>query len=221
MTTESTISRPERSPVAQKSEPKEEAVTGKFDEKNDTNSLKNLTNTELSSRFTPINVEDGAMGGLIITLIFILWPLSLILLGFGWKLWRDYSYLVNIAILKKVRLDESPDYTRRLRSRRISIIEVTKIKANYYCVTINYAVSVGSSLHEKLVVRLVTFNDLWRELEMKTSRKRRSMTEKLPTRADLPVPKLQYPLPGYLFCDSRGDKIAISIQNDVGWIFSD
>jgi serine/threonine protein kinase len=151
----------------------------------------------------------------------ILWPLSLILLGFGWKLWRDYSYLVNIAILKKVRFDESHDYTRRLRSRQISIIEVTKIKANYYCVTINYAVSVGSSLHEKLVVRLVTFNDLWQELEMKTSRKRRNMTEKLPTRADLPVPKLQYPLPGYLFCDSRGDKIAISIQNDVGWIFSD
>ena len=39
MTTESTISRPERSPVhqvAQKSEPKEEVVTGKFDDKNDT-----------------------------------------------------------------------------------------------------------------------------------------------------------------------------------------
>lgn len=42
-----------------------------FDEKNKTDVLAKLTEKELSSRFTPIGVQAGLMGGIEITLIFI------------------------------------------------------------------------------------------------------------------------------------------------------
>lgn len=153
-------------------------------------------------------------------------PVWFFLIGFVFVLlsslfWYGYLDSHKIGLFKRVSLSKAPTFVRKLQPQPISIIGLTKLQANFYCATIEVADADGKLVSEKVIVHSITFGHVWPEFETTRVAESTRAREALPAAPAEPLPKLQYPLAGYLFCDGRGAKVAISILRDVGWICSD
>ncbi len=147
--------------------------------------------------------------------------IGLIFTGFSSNFWYGYLDSLNMRILKSVSLSKAPAFVRKLQPQPVSILDLTKIKANFYYATIEVADADGKLVFEKVVVHSITFGHVWPEFETTRVAESTRETKALSVAPGEQLPKLQYPLSGYLFCDGCGDRIAISILRDVGWICSD
>jgi len=77
---------------------------------------------------------------------------------------------------------------------------------------------VGKLERQIVLIRSVTLGGVWKAAMAAPVREAVAKLQVLPAELVAPNSKLQYPLTGYLFCTSDGDKIAISIHNAVGLI---
>ena len=146
---------------------------------------------------------------------------STVSIGFASNRWNAYLGSRNISILRKVSLNNAPDYIKKLQWQRVSVIDIVKRGANFYSVSFEFTDANGNLLREKVSVHGITSDAVLRQVEEKTTTDGSNSVKALPAASVLPVITLQYPFSGYLFRDNHGDKIAISILSDVGWIYGD
>lgn len=146
---------------------------------------------------------------------------GLIFTGFSSNFWYGYLDSRNIALLKSVSLSKAPAFVRNLAQQPVSILEVTKIKTNFYNVSIEVVDADGKLVSKKVVVRSITSGHVWPEFEITRVAESTRTTKAVSAETGVLVNQLQYPLSGFLFCDDRGGRLAISILRDVGWIYCD
>lgn len=133
--------------------------------------------------------------------------------------WSSFFESQNIEILKNVSLYKAQVLVGKLRPQRISIIEVTKLRADFCQAIIEFADADHKLVSEKVVVRNITLGEVWSEWKTAAEIEAAAKTIAVVAAPGEAAIKLQYPLTGYLFCDEGGRKIAISILSEVGWIY--
>lgn len=146
---------------------------------------------------------------------------STVSIGFASNRWNAYLGSRNISILRKVSLNNASDYIKKLQWQRVSVIDIVKRGANFYSVSFEFTDANGNLLREKVSVHGITSDAVLRQVEKKRNPDSDNSSKALTAAPKYPVITLPYPFSGYLFCDGRGNKIAISILSDVGWIFGD
>lgn len=133
--------------------------------------------------------------------------------------WSSFFESQNIEILKNVSLYKAQALVGKLRPQRISIIEVTKLRADFCQAIIEFSDADHKLVSEKVVVRNITLGEVWSEWKTAAEIEAAAKTIAVVAAPGEAAIKLRYPLTGYLFCDEGGRKIAISILSEVGWIY--
>jgi len=143
---------------------------------------------------------------------------ALIGIGISSRDWNRYLDSLDTYLLKRVKLSSAAAVVKQLEPHSISVLDVVRLKTNFYRATIEVAVSNGKLERQNVLIRSVTSGGVWKAAMAAPLREAMAKLQVSPAEVAAPNSNLQYPLTGYLFCSSDGDKIAISIHNAVGWI---
>lgn len=143
---------------------------------------------------------------------------GLVVAGFSSRESDLYLDSKNINLLKRVKLRDAADMVKRLDPHSIKVLELTRVKSNFYRATIEVADSSGTVERKKVDLVSENLGEVWKATIAAPVQETIEKIEALPAASFASNSQLQYPLTGYLFCTSDGDKIAISIHSAVGWI---
>jgi hypothetical protein len=125
--------------------------------------------------------------------------IGLFLVGLSSNFWYVYLNSLNLRLLESVSFRKAPSFISKFEPQPVSVIAVTQIKANFYNAVIEVVGADGELVSETMVLHVVTSGHVWPEFE---------------------TTGVAYPQ-GYLFCDDRGEPMALSILKDVAWICRD
>jgi serine/threonine protein kinase len=124
----------------------------------------------------------------------------------------------NTNLLKRVKLSGAASLVKQLEPHSIKVLELVRLKPNCYYATIEVADSSGNFESRKVDLVSENLGEVWKATIAAPVQETIEKIEALPAASVASNPQLQYPLTGYLFCTSDGDKIAISIHSAVAWI---
>jgi hypothetical protein len=117
-----------------------------------------------------------------------------------------------------VKLSGAASLVKQLEPHSIKVLELVRLKPNCYYATIEVADSSGNFESRKVDLVSENLGEVWKATIAAPVQETIEKIEALPAASVASNPQLQYPLTGYLFCTSDGDKIAISIHSAVAWI---